>query len=87
MPACKHFDDIKVFESDVRECSDCVALGSGWVHLRLCLGCGYVGCCDSSPNKHTSKHVAETSHPTVRSLEPGETWGYCYEDDAWVDFA
>lgn len=87
MPACEHFDEIKVFESDVRECRDCVATGSGWVHLRLCLACGYVGCCDSSPNKHTTKHVTSTGHPTVRSLEPGETWGYCYEDDAWVDFA
>jgi Zn ribbon nucleic-acid-binding protein len=87
MPACQHFDEIKVFESDVRECGDCIAAGSRWVHLRLCLGCGYVGCCDSSPNRHVSKHVAAEGHPAVRSLEPGETWGYCYEDDAWVDFA
>jgi uncharacterized UBP type Zn finger protein len=69
----------------MRECKECVEMGSGWVHLRLCLICGYVGCCDSSPNKHTSHHVKATGHSVVRSLEPGEAWGYCYEDDVYVE--
>lgn len=60
-------------------------MGSGWVHLRLCLTCGHVGCCDSSPNKHAAAHVAAAGHPAVRSLEPGETWAYCYTDDLFVD--
>ena len=85
--ACEHFDQIKILDSDVRECAECVAMGSRWVHLRMCLMCGYVGCCDSSPNKHTSQHVASAGHPIIRSLEPGEDWGYCYEDDEWVEFA
>jgi uncharacterized UBP type Zn finger protein len=83
---CEHFDEIKVTDSDTRECAECVAIGSGWVHLRLCLVCGNVGCCDSSPNTHASKHASE-GHPIVRSLEPGETWGYCYEDDLLVELA
>jgi uncharacterized UBP type Zn finger protein len=84
---CAHFDLIQVQDSDVRECAECIAIGSRWVHLRMCLICGYVGCCDSSPNQHTSKHVSSAGHPIVRSLEPGESWGYCYEDDDWVEFA
>jgi uncharacterized UBP type Zn finger protein len=82
---CRHFDSIKVSDSDIRECEECVATGSGWVHLRLCMECGHVACCDSSPNKHASQHVRETGHPVVRSLEPGETWAYCYEDDLFVE--
>ena len=84
---CEHFDEIKVTDSETRECPECVAIGSGWLHLRLCLVCGFVGCCDSSPNKHASKHAAAGGHPIVRSLEPGETWGYCYEDDLLVELA
>ena len=82
---CEHFDVIKVADTDESGCAECQALGSGWVHLRLCLECGHVGCCDSSPNRHASKHVASSGHPTVRSLEPGETWAYCYEDDIFVE--
>lgn len=66
-------------------CSECLASGSPWVHLRLCLTCGHVGCCDSSPNRHASRHHHETGHPVVRSYEPGEAWGYCYVDDAVVE--
>lgn len=54
--------------------------GSGWVHLRLCLSCGHMGCCDSSPNRHASRHALETDHPIVRSAEPGEDWMWCYAD-------
>lgn len=61
-------------------CEDCIAGGTGWVHLRLCLGCGHVGCCDSSPGKHASKHAAAEAHPVIRSFEPGETWRWCFID-------
>ncbi|HJR44620.1 MAG TPA: UBP-type zinc finger domain-containing protein [Actinomycetota bacterium] len=82
---CAHFDDVNVPNSATRYCADCVAMGSGWVHLRLCLRCGYVGCCDSSPNQHTKAHVAGADHQIVRSLEPGEAWSYCYADDLYVE--
>ncbi|RSM65171.1 hypothetical protein DMH04_49730 [Kibdelosporangium aridum] len=59
-------------------CEDCLAAGGTWVHLRLCLACGHVGCCDSSPAKHASKHAAETGHPVIRSFEPGESWRWCF---------
>lgn len=66
-------------------CQECLASGDGWVHLRLCLTCGHVGCCDDSPNKHATKHHHATGHPVIRSYEPGEEWGYCYPDDAFAE--
>ena len=66
-------------------CQECLASGSGWVHLRLCLSCGHMGCCDSSKNKHATKHYRATRHPVIRSFEPGEEWGYCYADDAFAE--
>ncbi|WP_436492823.1 UBP-type zinc finger domain-containing protein [Actinokineospora sp. HUAS TT18] len=66
-------------------CADCRAAGeSGWVHLRLCLTCGHVACCDSSPRRHASAHYAADGHPIVRSYEPGETWRWCYADSRVV---
>ncbi|HWG26212.1 UBP-type zinc finger domain-containing protein [Actinospica sp.] len=65
-------------------CEDCLRLGSPWVHLRLCLTCGHVGCCDSSPLKHAGAHASESGHPIVRSFEPGEDWQWCYVDRAYV---
>ena len=62
-------------------CEECLAIGSPWVHLRLCLSCGHVGCCDSSKNKHATKHFHRTKHPLVRSIEPGESWIWCYVDE------
>jgi hypothetical protein len=63
-------------------CPDCVAQGfDDWVHLRKCCACGHVGCCDSSPRRHASAHFAATSHPVMRSLEPGETWKWCFVDE------
>jgi uncharacterized UBP type Zn finger protein len=62
-------------------CVECLRSGSPWVHLRLCLSCGHVGCCDSSPNRHATKHFHETEHPVIRSYEPGERWAYCYSDE------
>jgi uncharacterized UBP type Zn finger protein len=62
-------------------CEECLRTGSSWVHLRLCLDCGHVGCCDSSQGKHATKHFAAVHHPVIRSFEPGETWRWCYLDD------
>ena len=61
-------------------CEDCLATGDGWVHLRICVTCGHVGCCDDSPNRHATAHHETTGHPIIRSLEPGEQWSWCYLD-------
>ncbi len=72
-------------------CEECLARGDWWVHLRLCMTCGHVGCCDDSPNRHATKHFHRTKHPVVKSFEPGEDWAWCYADrealDAVVAFA
>ncbi|HEY8114588.1 MAG TPA: UBP-type zinc finger domain-containing protein [Actinomycetes bacterium] len=65
-------------------CAECLASGDRWVHLRLCLTCGHVGCCDSSPNRHATAHYKETDHPVIQSFEPGEDWRWCYIDDMAV---
>jgi hypothetical protein len=65
-------------------CQECLALGSPWVHLRLCLTCGHVGCCDSSPFRHARGHAFAVEHPIVASFEPGESWRWCYVDEAYV---
>ncbi len=78
---CDHLDQIQVVSTDERACVECVHLGDTWVHLRLCLECGHVGCCDSSPNRHASAHARASAHPVVSSVEPGEDWSYCYVDD------
>ena len=65
-------------------CEECLSVGSGWVHLRLCLTCGHVGCCDSSPNRHARRHSDAIGHPIVRSLEAGENWRWCYVDETFV---
>jgi len=62
-------------------CEECLREGTRWVHLRLCLACGHVGCCDSSVRKHAAAHFHETGHPVMRSIEPGEAWRWCYVDD------
>lgn len=65
-------------------CQQCLQIGSAWVHLRLCLSCGQVGCCDSSPMRHASAHARTVGHPIVQSFEPGENWRWCYVDEAYV---
>lgn len=65
-------------------CEECLATGARWVHLRLCLTCGHVGCCDSSPGRHATKHFHATAHPAIQSFEPGEDWGWCYIDQAML---
>ena len=70
-----------VKQPEARECDECVKTGSTWVHLRTCQTCGGTRCCDSSPNKHASRHAAEAAHPIVRSAERGEDWSWCYVDE------
>ncbi|MFD9794940.1 UBP-type zinc finger domain-containing protein [Streptomyces sp. NPDC059070] len=65
-------------------CADCLREGTPWVHLRLCLTCGHVGCCDSSPRRHARAHAADAGHPVVRSFEPGEEWRWCFVHEALV---
>jgi uncharacterized UBP type Zn finger protein len=82
MTMCQHLAEAgEATPSTPGECAECVAMGSGWVHLRTCLTCGNVGCCDSSPQRHASGHYAATSHPVVRSAQPGETWRWCFADE------
>ncbi|MCX4744081.1 UBP-type zinc finger domain-containing protein [Kitasatospora sp. NBC_01287] len=66
-------------------CEECLAAGTGWVHLRMCLVCGHVGCCDSSPGQHASEHFAHQDHPLARSIEPGEDWAWCYRDELFLE--
>ncbi len=82
-PICTHLDTITVTElpDSVAGCEDCLAIGGVWMHLRICLECGHVGCCDDSPNRHASKHASAASHPLIRSLEPGEDWSWCFIDE------
>jgi CPA2 family monovalent cation:H+ antiporter-2 len=82
--SCTHFDRTAPVTPSARGCEECLALGNAWVHLRLCMTCGHVGCCDSSKNKHATKHFHATTHPIVRSLEPGEDWAWCYEDETFA---
>jgi len=79
---CTHLDQIRdVKPRTPNGCEECLAIGSTWVHLRLCLTCGHVGCCDNSPNKHATKHFHKVHHPIIRSFEPGENWAWCYVDE------
>ena len=83
MTRCTHLDQVTVTElpESVAGCEDCLASGGVWLHLRICLSCGHVGCCDDSPNKHATAHAHASSHPIIRSLEPGEDWCWCFEDE------
>jgi uncharacterized UBP type Zn finger protein len=79
--ACAHVrGPVEVRVRTPAGCEECLATGSRWVHLRVCMSCGHVGCCDSSPGKHATHHFHATEHPVVRSYEPGEDWGWCYVD-------
>jgi len=83
MATCSHLDSIQVLElpESVDGCEECLATGGKWVHLRICLTCGHVGCCDDSPGRHATAHAGETAHPIIRSIEPGEDWCWCFEDE------
>jgi len=80
-PKCSHLKQITVTSTRKDYCEDCVLTGDTWLHLRMCLICGHVACCDSSPNQHATKHFGKTTHPLIRSIEPGETWVWCYADE------
>lgn len=82
---CTHLDHVKVTETGQDVCEECIETGDSWVHLRLCLSCGHVGCCDSSKNKHARKHFREEGHPLIRSAESGEEWAYCYIDKTYLN--
>jgi uncharacterized UBP type Zn finger protein len=79
---CTHLDQVRVTQlpEAVDGCEECLRSGQPWLHLRICLECGHVGCCDDSPNRHASAHSGSSSHPIIRSLEPGEVWSWCYVD-------
>lgn len=80
-PTCVHLDQVADVEPSTTEgCEDCLRDGTRWVHLRECLSCGHVGCCDSSPGRHATAHYRGTQHPLMRSMEAGEDWGWCYPD-------
>lgn len=82
---CTHLEGLIPVEPETRGgCPECLAAGGTWVHLRSCLECGHVGCCDSSPNQHATAHARGSNHPLVQSIEPGERWAYCYVDDVLV---
>jgi hypothetical protein len=84
---CAHIDAIDaVRTAKAHECEDCVKIGAAWVHLRTCQTCGATRCCDSSPNRHASKHARRSGHPVVASAEAGERWVYCYADDAFLEY-
>jgi uncharacterized UBP type Zn finger protein len=86
MPSvCAHLGLIRPVTPSSDGCLECLASGESWVHLRLCMTCGHVGCCDSSPNRHATKHFRASHHPIVRSYEPGEDWFYCYLDDVMFE--
>lgn len=82
MAACTHLDQVQITQlpEAVDGCEDCLLTGEQWLHLRICLQCGHVGCCDDSPNRHATAHSDASAHPIIRSLEPGEEWSWCYLD-------
>ena len=85
--SCSHLDAIESVKRPKRqECEACIAIGATWVHLRTCQECGVTLCCDSSPNRHATKHAGASGHPVIASAQPGERWLYCYPDDAFVQY-
>lgn len=86
-PTCTHINAVTAVKHPKRrQCDECVKIGSGWVHLRTCQECGGTHCCDSSPNRHATKHARASGHPVIASAEPGEQWLYCYSDDAFAEY-
>ncbi|MBV9659712.1 MAG: UBP-type zinc finger domain-containing protein [Acidimicrobiales bacterium] len=80
--SCEHIAQVATVEpSTPGQCEDCIREGSRWVHLRLCLSCGHMGCCDNSPRRHATAHWHASRHPVIRSAEPGEEWAWCYPDE------
>lgn len=79
---CEHLDQVQIVDrpDEIAGCEECLKAGDSWVHLRMCQTCGKIGCCDSSPNRHASRHAREAGHPVLRSVEPGEEWSWCTID-------
>ena len=82
---CTHLYQVKEVTPSARGCEDCLKVGGRWVHLRLCMECGHVGCCDASPGKHATAHFNTTRHPVIKSFERGEDWGWCYVDEVFFE--
>ena len=78
--ACTHLALVRDVQPSANGCEDCLKIGDRWVHLRLCKSCGHVGCCDSSKNRHATAHFRATGHPIMQTLQPGESWKWCYVD-------
>jgi uncharacterized UBP type Zn finger protein len=86
MPSCPHLSKVdRDIKPRANGCEKCLAVGDTWIHLRVCLTCGHVGCCDASKNKHATRHFHSSKHPMMRSLEAGETWGWCFVDELGFD--
>jgi uncharacterized UBP type Zn finger protein len=81
---CTHASATGDVEPSAEGCEECLKIGARWVHLRICMTCGKVGCCDNSPNRHATAHFHGTGHPVVRSFEPGEAWAWCYVDETYL---
>ncbi len=84
-PRCSHLDRIREVDAASEGCASCMESSDTWVHLRMCMECGHVGCCDSSKNQHASRHFGSTGHPIVQSKQPGESWYWCFEDEVFFD--
>ena len=86
-PICTHLDQVEFTElpDEIAGCEDCLAIGGSWVHLRMCQSCGHIACCDSSPNRHATKHFHHAGHPVVASFEPDERWAWCYADEEMLE--
>ena len=85
--SCPHIEAITEIKlPNRRECEECIKIGAAWVHLRTCQTCGATLCCDSSPNRHATKHALGSQHPVIASAEPGERWLFCYPDDAFAEY-
>jgi hypothetical protein len=82
---CEHAAGIRKVTPSALGCEECLKTGSPWVHLRLCRTCGHVGCCDSSPNQHATKHFRKTQHPIIEGYDPPEGWGWCFVDEMTLD--
>jgi uncharacterized UBP type Zn finger protein len=84
---CTHLDQVRDVAPGAEGCEECLAAGGRWVHLRMCMSCGHIGCCDSSPGRHATAHHRGSAHPLIRSFEPGEDWWWCYADEAAFEVA
>ena len=84
-PACSHVGEIRAVSPSADGCEDCLRTGSRWVQLRMCLVCGHVGCCDSSPNRHATAHFHDTGHPIIQAYGPEADWLWCYVDELLIE--